>query len=560
MPTSTKALRKDSAGSLLLLALIAISVVSVTLAYQALAAARSHRNSVESVLADYAASVAWEYSRVVRQNLSAIGAEAYEDVTRESSGSNQESRERRESSSEEHGVAEHERLGGAEHGELGRYDCECPGLQTPLARFRLDLSNGTIVSSPDTFSSTFSTGLVETLTNHRRLHSNHRSGFLVLSAGALLQTATIVEFTTTYGRQGVAQDLIGHIVIPDAYAELLANWFATEPLLPPSLSMRQPNDSLVSVALRSGRGDVTLFTSSPSYPPNYVASDTMGPEYGGLVVDATIRPEIADQLVIGGLPRSRLPSIAVLLLITVVLGTTALYQNRRENRLARLREGFVSGVSHELRTPLTQIRLFVELLVDGDFPTAEERMHSLGIVDREARRLSQLVENVLRFSSFEPGTQQLKLERVVIKTIVDEVVEAYHPLARARAAAVIMKIEDDLLVHADRDALKQVLLNLIDNAVKYGPEGQTVTVQGSSDGATVRLSVEDEGTGIPTSDRERVWEPYWRSQQVTHETNTGTGLGLAVVRELVRLMDGDVSVETGTGGGARFSVQLRGVT
>src|SRR2546427_5026946 len=125
---------------------------------------------------------------------------------------------------------------------------------------------------------------------------------------------------------------------------------------------------------------------------------------GDLHAEATLRASVADQLIIGGLPKSRLPLILGLLALTAVLIGTALVQLRRESQLARLRTDFISGVSHELRTPLAQIRMFSETLVLGRVRSDEERRRSLAIIDQESRRLTHLVENLPHFSRSERPT------------------------------------------------------------------------------------------------------------------------------------------------------------
>ena len=116
--------------------------------------------------------------------------------------------------------------------------------------------------------------------------------------------------------------------------------------------------------------------------------------------------------------------------------------------------------------------------------------------------------------------------------------------------------EHGVIVSADRDALRQVLLNLLDNAVKYGPPGQTITVGTEAAGDRVRIFVEDQGPGIPHEDRQRVWEPYVRLGRAAEEATGGSGIGLAVVRELVSLHNGRTRVEGAPGGGARMVVEL----
>src|SRR5262249_55194768 len=143
---------------------------------------------------------------------------------------------------------------------------------------------------------------------------------------------------------------------------------------------------------------------------------------------------------------------------------------------ARLRADFVSSVSHELRTPLAQIRLFAETLLLGRVRSDAEERRSLEIIDQEARRLTHLVENVLAFSRAERHAIRLQREPTALTPLVAAVVEAFEPLAATRKVTLRRDIFPGIFADADPDALRQMLINLLDNAVKYGPESQTVTV------------------------------------------------------------------------------------
>jgi signal transduction histidine kinase len=136
-------------------------------------------------------------------------------------------------------------------------------------------------------------------------------------------------------------------------------------------------------------------------------------------------------------------------------------------------------------------------------------------------------------------------------------VEAFRPLAAAREATVVLDIPDTLTVRAERNALRQVLLNLLDNAIKYGPVGQEVRVEGrdAADGRGVVLAVEDQGPGVPLGDRERIWEGFERLEREDAPV-AGSGIGLAVVRALAARMGGETAVGDAPTGGARFTVRL----
>jgi signal transduction histidine kinase len=281
-----------------------------------------------------------------------------------------------------------------------------------------------------------------------------------------------------------------------------------------------------------------------------------GGAFAGLVLTVCIDPLAAPRLVIGGLPRSRLPVLLGLLMLTAGLLGAAVWQMRRERALARMRSEFVARVSHELRTPLTQIRMFAETLLLGRTRTPEEQRRSIEIIDQEARRLSHLVENILQFSRGERGATRLAPRPLELAPLLRDVIEKFQPVARAQQARITTTLEDGATILADDEAVRQVFLNLLDNAVKYGPVGQEVRLGLERAGRLVRASVEDEGPGVPERDRERIWARWQRLERDERRAVAGTGIGLTVVRDLVALHGGRAWVEPGRRGGARFVVEL----
>ena len=176
----------------------------------------------------------------------------------------------------------------------------------------------------------------------------------------------------------------------------------------------------------------------------------------------------------------------------------------RATELARARSEFVASVSHELRTPLAQVLLFGETLSFGRMSTRREVRRAADIIVGETRRLMQLVDNVLLFGRGERGTARKPLESVSLGPLIRDVLTAFGPLAVAADVTLRARHVEDCLVPADAAEVRQLLLNLLDNAVKYGPRGQTVTVglaRVAPRGAEVaRIWVEDEGPGIPPAD------------------------------------------------------------
>jgi len=264
----------------------------------------------------------------------------------------------------------------------------------------------------------------------------------------------------------------------------------------------------------------------------------------------------ADRLIIGGLPRNRVPLLIGLLVVTAGLSILALVQLRRERELVRLRADFVSGVSHELRTPLAQIRMFGETLLLNRVRSSEERHRSLEIIVQESQRLTQLIENVLQFARVDRGTAAVTPSLERLDPLLHDIVDAFEPLARSKRTTIARRIDDDIVVPVDTGALRQIVLNLLDNALKYGPAGQTIAVECRRDGDVATIAIEDQGPGVSDVDAMKIWDSFYRA---AHEGSAagGTGIGLAIVKRLTEMHGGRVRVERGARG-ARFVVELRG--
>ena len=323
-------------------------------------------------------------------------------------------------------------------------------------------------------------------------------------------------------------------------------------LLPPALTRGIPIDSIIAVRVLN-LGGAPVYRNSPRFETRYDAIDSL--QSHGLLFNVAINPVMADRLIIGGMPRSDVMPLIGLFALSAGLLVLMLYQVGRQQELVRLRSEFVSGVSHELRTPLAQIRVLAELLRLGKIPSEQKRERSLRIIDQEARRLTFLVESILSFSSLDRDKVVPTMTEVAAE--IDEIVAGFEPLAGIHGVRIETSLERGLVANVDRAAMRQMLLNLLDNAVRYGPDGQTVKVMAESHNGTWRLTVEDQGKGIPATERERIFEPYYRMNRDARGEKGGSGIGLAVVRGLVEKHGGRISVDDPEGGsGARFSIEL----
>ncbi len=221
----------------------------------------------------------------------------------------------------------------------------------------------------------------------------------------------------------------------------------------------------------------------------------------------------------------------------------------------RARRDFVASVSHELRTPLAQIRMFTETLQLGRDRSEEERQQWLNIISREARRLGDLVENILLFSHIDADRAKLEKERTDLGELIEEVVEGFVPVAEQRGMRIVADAPSRIFSLVDPRAMRQIIVNLLDNALKYGPAGQKVSVELERIGMVARITIADQGPGIEPGDRTRMWEPFVRLGKEAGITG-GSGIGLAVVRALVEQHGASISLSEGTEEGARFVLEF----
>ncbi|HEX7079297.1 MAG TPA: HD domain-containing phosphohydrolase [Candidatus Eisenbacteria bacterium] len=227
-------------------------------------------------------------------------------------------------------------------------------------------------------------------------------------------------------------------------------------------------------------------------------------------------------------------------------------------RIDEAKSDLISIVSHELRTPLTAIKAYTETLIDnaGD-PTFTMQEKFLGIINEECDRLARMVNDVLDLSRMDSGRRRLRSEPVSLRRLLDDVLPTVEPGLRQKRLKLRLDLPADApCLEADADLLKQVLVNLIHNAVKFSRLDGEIRVEASADGDRIRFAVEDHGPGIPADQRERIFDRFYRVEREGAERVAGTGLGLAIVRSVVDLHGGSVSVESEVGLGSRFVVEL----
>ncbi|HEX6851266.1 MAG TPA: ATP-binding protein [Candidatus Polarisedimenticolaceae bacterium] len=228
----------------------------------------------------------------------------------------------------------------------------------------------------------------------------------------------------------------------------------------------------------------------------------------------------------------------------------------RLEALERVRQDFVANVSHELRTPLTSIKAFVETLSDDGLEDREQSLKFLSIVRKHADRMGELIDDLTDLSLIETGAVALDQQELDAGEVARDVAAQLALKARAAGVEVAVEIPDPFPVRADRRRLVQILVNLIDNAIKFNRPGGRVVVGGGTEEGRPTLWVEDTGTGIPADSLEQVFHRFYRVDKARSKEIGGTGLGLAIVRHLMRLHGGQVVLASEIGRGSRFTLEF----
>ncbi|MEN8148639.1 MAG: HAMP domain-containing sensor histidine kinase [Planctomycetota bacterium] len=229
---------------------------------------------------------------------------------------------------------------------------------------------------------------------------------------------------------------------------------------------------------------------------------------------------------------------------------------RRELRTAEMKSDFLSNVTHELKTPLTSIRMFVETLEEGRVKDEGERQEYLGVISREAERLSGLIQRVLDLARFEGGRKtSLRLRETDTGSLLRDTAEIFRRRLTGEDTSVRVEIPDGLpSTEMDPEAIREAVLNLLSNAEKYG--GKTIRLSATAADGALAIEIADDGIGISEAEQSRIFTKFYRSEDTLARKVEGSGLGLALVAEIVGAHGGRVDVTSRPGEGSRFTISL----
>ncbi|MDD3927788.1 MAG: ATP-binding protein, partial [bacterium] len=233
-----------------------------------------------------------------------------------------------------------------------------------------------------------------------------------------------------------------------------------------------------------------------------------------------------------------------------------LHDITRLRRLESVRQEFVANVSHELRTPLASIKAMVETILGSGKGDVQVTDRFLGNINQEIDRLNNLIADLLQLSRIESAAVAMHREETDLSSLIGETLEQFASKASELQVDLEGNIDHNLKITGDASRLKQVMINLIDNAVKFTPAGGRVSVSGRREDDRVVISVSDTGAGIPQADLDRIFERFYRVDKARSRVMSGTGLGLSIVKHIVESHNGSISVDSREGHGSVFTVSL----
>jgi signal transduction histidine kinase len=527
-------------ASLLLGLLLVVLALAGLVAYEAVQAARSRRVTAERALRDYATFASWEL------------------IAKATTRLENEIRDALSPATGTRATSPYDRLPSPQvifGSAAPLLRCNESGGDPDRLYFRLDLRDGSLTTVGPAPSSTQRRWITDTLT-WEALQPGRRFGTV---SGVDRDSTTALVYgikQAQYGafaEPGAPMAVFGFLTCQSAVGiQPLQRVFANEALLPQAVSRGLPNDSLLTLTVYDAGGR-SIYASAPGAADRFSHEVATDPP-AALRVRVGLRETAASRLDVPVTPSSRLPLLLALLALSGGLAAIGLRQLRREHELARLRSDFTSSVSHELRTPLAQILLYGETLTLERARNDDERRAAAETIVQEARRLMRLVDNVLQYARLERGLADLAPEPALLAPRLRGILSSFLATAPPGTLRVRTDLDEAVAAPVDSGALTQIVLNLLDNAVKYGPAGQTVTVSLARRDGMARITVADQGAGVPEEERAHIWEPFVRVARRSNVTD-GSGLGLAVVKDLVQGHGGDVDLESSPSG-ACFIVSL----
>ncbi len=274
-------------------------------------------------------------------------------------------------------------------------------------------------------------------------------------------------------------------------------------------------------------------------------------------IGITLRRDNLKELATGRFRRS----LYIMIILGIILFVAVYYLFKSikiEIELAKMKTDFVSNVSHELRTPLSLIRMFAETIEMGRTESAEEAREFGAIIGNESERLTIMINRILDFSKIEAGKKEYHLKRMNLNALIADILHIYSYTLKEKGFKFETDLSDERLeIAADRDAIAEVLVNLIDNAVKYSPDEKYICVRAGKAKSKIFFEIEDRGMGIPEKFQNKIFDKFFRVNNLQFEARGGSGLGLSLVKHIIDSHDATIEVSSKPGNGSLFRVEFK---
>ncbi|MES2305711.1 MAG: HAMP domain-containing sensor histidine kinase [Gemmatimonadota bacterium] len=429
--------------------------------------------------------------------------------------------------------------------------CNCANVLQPRYAFRADLNAGTIrVVAADTAAPPPALDLAVLRAD---LGARARNGGWEFAIANRLGPGGVVLFYTLVAGQ---QQIIAGFAVDTAVVRyrILRELFTERGAVLAAAGLRASDSTVMSLQVRAQDGSLLGDFPAASVTDLHGVA-TIPIMFGGWTVSVGLNREMVAGALGADVARSPLTLMLVLASLAALALIIAWSAAKRAADLAAIRATLIAGMSHELRTPLTEILLVGESIQRGRYGDARELAGAVDIVVREAHRLLRMISNVLHIST----TGGITPGRATPQRLGDEVrrvVEDFSGIAAGYQCPVTVRIEADDPVAVDLEAVRQILNNFLDNACRYGGAGLAVEVVLSREQGAVRLAVHDRGAGIAVADREAVWRPFVRARQSGGRELFGSGIGLAVARQLATTWRGTTGIASSPAGGASVYVDF----
>ncbi len=398
------------------------------------------------------------------------------------------------------------------------------------------------------------------MTTHEIRPKQLRALLLLLVLVPLIPTAFMARFMAE-ALKGDRMDALARV--QQSQTELLTSALRTAPKLEGApgeraaqllAHVREIAEKNVTVRIMDREGRTLAGEDSPQ--GQQLAQERAPEGLDGSVQIFLAGPEALDASV-AEQRRGYIATGVLITLLVLLITVTATMTVSRQITLQELKNTSVAIVAHELRTPLASMRMLVDTLREGRFRNEQQLREYLDLIAGENERLRRIAENFLSFSRLERGRQALDLEPVAPHVVAARAVAPFSARLAAAGCAFTMDVPESLPeVLADREALTQVLANLLDNALKYTGDEKRIALRARAEPHALAFTVEDNGIGVPHSERRAIFEPFHQVDQRLSRTREGAGLGLAIVQRIVKAHGGEITVADGREKGSVFTVKI----